>query len=107
MSPDGSSAHLNITKKGQTQEVTWESDPIPSGEYFAEEVCGSGGQGYGGGVARAARATGTIFGKKLGKGYADLEVGVMVTQCDWSPVFRFDKNGLLSGYSLTIPREEN
>ena len=107
MSPDGSEAHLKITKDGHTQEVSWAGDPIPTGEYFAEESCGGDGHGYGGGVAREARATGTIFGHKLTKGHADLEMGAMVTQCDWSPVLRFDRRGVLRGYSFTIPRREN
>ncbi|HET7482484.1 MAG TPA: hypothetical protein VFK89_06435 [Actinomycetota bacterium] len=105
MSPDGSSATLRIERRGHTHVVHWTSDPTGLGFYEAEEIClPSGGQGYGGGITRAASATGKIFGKKLGRSrFADIEIGVMVSQCGL-PTFHHDRTGRVTGYSLLIPR---
>lgn len=105
MSPDGTTAKLEIKKHGVTHSVSWSSDVTDVGLYSAEEVCiPSGDHGYGGGLYRNATAAGTVFGKKLGRARgAWLETGVMVSNC-MSPIFDFDSRGRLTGYSMMLPR---
>jgi hypothetical protein len=109
MAPDASSAELSFKHKGITNHVTWSGGKQP-GPYGAQEWCsdtqGDEGRGFGAGLWRDARATGTIFGSKLTKKtntfWSGLSTGAMASQCSWvDRSFTKDGRALLK---VRVPR---
>lgn len=106
MSPVADTATLSTRRKGKKLEAAWTSTPDP-GFYSAQEWCFGGngeeeGEGYGSGIFRPSRATGTMFGRELNRRgwlrFAAMQTGVMVSTCS---LRTFDYDPRRDAYTVT------
>jgi len=117
MSPLATDARLRVRDKGRTHSVTWTVPPGGHGLYSSSEYCWSfepgeeepeeEGQGYGGGIANAAQASGRLFGQRFSdpakSRFAILATGVMVTTCSFRSV-DYDATDDILRVTLRTPR---